>query len=95
MLRFKRRYYRNTLTNEYLYLLDAAMKIPKRDKIMYDVKLKILETVSEMSYAKAGRYGCANGLPISKSTVCRLIEKTQYYIKDNMGVVKNDATVHV
>ena len=48
-----------------------------------------------MSYEKAGRYGCEDWLPASKSTVCRLIKHTEFYIVDNNRIIKNDAKVHL
>ena len=57
MLRFKRRYYYDTYEDKYRYLLDAFLSIPKRNRYMDSVKLRIIEAASEMSYEKAGRYG--------------------------------------
>lgn len=95
MLRFKRRYYFDEYENKYRYLLDAFLCIPKRNRYMDSVKLKIIEAASEMSYEKAGRYGCEDNLPASKSTVCRLIKNTEFYIVDNKNIIKNDAKIHV
>lgn len=95
MLRFKRRYYYDTYEKKYRYLLDAYLSIPKRNRYMDSVKLKIIEAASEMSYEKAGRYGCDDNLPASKSTVCRLIKNTEFYIVDNNKIIKNDAKIHL
>ena len=95
MLRFKRRYYFDTYEKKYRYLLDAYLSIPKRNRYMDSVKLKIIEAASEMSYEKAGRYGCEDNLPASKSTVCRLIKNTEFYIVDNNKIIKNDAKIHL
>lgn len=95
MLRFKRRYYYDTYENKYRYLLDAFLLIPKRNRYMDSVKLKIIEAASEMSYEKAGRYGCEDGLPASKATVCRLIKQTEFYVVDNNKIIKNDAKIHL
>lgn len=80
---------------EYIYLLDAKLGIPRRDKVMYDVKLNVIRLASEMSYSKAGKYGCKDDLPLSKSTVCRLIRNTEYYIEANNTLVPNDGYIHV
>lgn len=95
MLRFKRRYYYDSYERKYRYLLDAYLLIPKRNRYMDSVKLKIIEAASEMSYEKAGRYGCEDSLPASKSTVCRLIKNTEFYIVDNCKIIKNDAKIHL
>ena len=90
LLRFKRRYYYDTYENKYMYLLDVFLSIPKRNRYMDSVKLKIIEAASEMSYEKAGRYGCEDNLPASKSTVCRLIKNTEFYIVDNNKIIKRN-----
>lgn len=61
MLTFKRRYYFDTLKDEYVYLLDYKLKIPKRSKVMTNIKLKVIEAASEMSYSKAAVYGAPDG----------------------------------
>ena len=95
MLRFKRRYYYDTYEDKYRYLLDAFLSIPKRNRYMDSVKLRIIEAASEMSYEKAGRYGCDEGFPASKATVCRLIKQTEFYLVDGFKIIKNDAKVHL
>ena len=95
MLRFKRRYYFDTFENKYRYLLDAFLEIPKRNRYLDAVKLKIIKAASEMSYEKAGRYACEDGLPASKSTVCRLLKKAEFYIEDNNKIIKNDSKIHL
>ena len=95
LLRFKRRYYYDEYENKYRYKLDAYLNIPKRNRLMNNLKIKIIEAASEMSYEKAGRYACEEGLPVSKSTVCRLIKNTEFYVEDNNSLIINDSKVHV
>ena len=95
MLRFKRRYYYDEYEEKYRYKLDAFLNIPKRNRLMDNVKIKIIEAASEMSYEKAGRYACEEGLPVSKATVCRLIRNTEFYIEDNNSLIINDSKTHV
>ena len=95
MLSFKRRYYYDEIECRYLYLLDAFLAIPKRNKLMYDVKIKLIEAASEMSYAKAGRYGSSEDYPVSKSTVCRLIRNSEFIIEDHRALFSNEAAIHV
>ena len=80
ILRFKRRYYFDELEDKYRYKLDAYLNIPKRNRLMNSVKIKIIEAASEMSYEKAGRYACDDGFPVSKSPVCRLIKMAEFYL---------------
>lgn len=95
MLRFKRRYYFDELEDKYRYKLDAYLNIPKRNRLMNSVKIKIIEAASEMSYEKASRYACDEDCPVSKATVCRLIKKTEFYIEDNNSLIINDSKIHV
>jgi len=95
MLRFKRRYYYDELEHKYRFLLDAYLNIPRRNRLMDNVKIKIIEAASEMSYEKAGRYACEEGLPVSKAAVCRLIRNTEFFIEDNNSLIINDSKVHV
>ena len=95
MLSFKRRYYYDEINHCYLYLLDAFLAIPKRNKLMHDVKIKLIEAASEMSYAKAGRYGSSEDYPVSKSTVYRLIRDSKYIIEDRYALLNNEAAIHV
>lgn len=95
MLHFKRRYYFDELEGKYRYLLDAYLSIPKRNRFMDAVKIKIIEAASIMSYRNAGIYGCEEGLPASKSTVYRLIRKSLFYFVDNDSLVVNDDKVHI
>ena len=95
LLSFKRRYYYDEINNQYLYLLDSFLKIPKRIKIFDEVKYQVIEAACEMSYEKAGRYGSDKNYPISKSTVCRAIKNLKFDIDDNLYVKNNDAIVHL
>jgi len=94
MLRFRRRYYFDELERKYRFKLDAFLKIPKRNRLTNTVKLKIIEAASEMSYSKAARYACDDNFPVSKSTVCRLIKNTEFYVEDNTNLIINDSKIH-
>ena len=95
LLSFKRRYYYDEINDQYLYLLDSFFKIPKRVKILDEVKYQIIEAACEMSYEKAGRYGSDKDYPISKSTVCRTIKSLKFEVDDNLYLKKNNAIVHL
>ena len=62
---------------------------------MDDVKLKLIEAASEMSYAKAGRYASCPTCPVSKSTVGRLIKSTDFYVEEVKHLHANDAKIHI
>lgn len=95
LLTFKRRYYFDTLKCEYLYLLDYKLKIPKRSKVMTNIKLKVIEAASEMSYSKAAIYGAPEGYPLSKSSVYRYIKDCNIYVKQNNFIKDNEDVIHV
>jgi len=95
LLSFRRRYYRNEAEGGYVCLLDSAMKIPKRAKILDEVKYQAISAACEMSYEKAGRYGSERGCPISKATVCRAIKKLTLEAVGSPAIKGNDSTVHL
>lgn len=95
MLTFKRRYYYDTMQDVYTCLLDTYLKIPKRSKVMTNIKLRIIEACSEMSYSKASRYGAPNGYPLSKSTAYRYIRDVSIRVKENNYITMNNDTIHV
>lgn len=95
LLTFRRRYYYDTFKEKYLYLLDYHLKIPKRAKIMTNIKLKIIEAASEMSYSKAAKYGAPDGFPLSKSTAFRYLKNSLINIEENYFIKDNDAQIHV
>lgn len=95
LLTFKRRYYYDEINNDYTYYLDSVLAIPKRDHLMNDVKVKLIEAASEMSYAKAGRYASCPLCPVSKSTVYRLIHSTDFYVEEQNHLIENDAKIHI
>lgn len=95
MLHLRRRYYQDIVSQERTFLLDAKLGIPKRSRIMCDVRIRLIEAASEMSYLKAGRYASDAGYPVSKATVCRLVRDADYYIEDSDALLANDSHIHV
>lgn len=95
LLTFRRRYYYDVFKEKYLYLLDYHLKIPKRSKVMTNIKLKVIEAASEMSYSKAAKYGAPDGFPLSKSTAFRYLKNSSINITDNYFIKDNNAQIHV
>lgn len=95
LLSFRRRYYRNEMEGGYVCLLDSAIKVPRRVKVLDEVKYRAIGAACEMSYEKAGRYGSDVGYPISKSTVCRAIKKLTLETVANPALKGNGSTVHL
>ena len=66
-LEFKRRYYNNKLTGGYSYLLDNVVGIESYDRVSGSVSAALVESASEVSYAKSSKYICDGD--ISRQTV--------------------------
>lgn len=74
-LTFKRRYYYDIDNDEYVYLLDNLLGIPKNTRITNELRLKVLDLACEMSYSNVGKR-ISNEFVLSKSTVARIIKDT-------------------
>ena len=94
-IRFKRRYYLNKKTGEYIYLLDYMLKLPKYSKFTRELRDKILITAADNSYRKVGKIVLQNYDAISASTVYRTIKNTDIYIHYDSFERKPDDIVHV
>jgi len=73
-LNFKRRYYKDKETKERIYLLDQFLKLEKRERMLPNVKERIIEEARETSYKRAGQKA-SYGTEISKQTVKNEINK--------------------
>ena len=65
---FKRRYYQDKETKERIYQLDQFLKLEKRERMLPNVKEKLIEEAREMSYKKA-RQKASYETEISKQTI--------------------------
>lgn len=74
-LEFKRRYYNNKLTGGYSYLLDNVVGIESYDRVSGSVSAALVESASEVSYAKSSKYVCDGD--ISRQTVKNKIRRTE------------------
>jgi hypothetical protein len=74
-LEFNRRYYINKLNGTYSYLVDKVVGIESYDRVSASVSAALVESASEMSYAKSSKYVC-NG-DISRQTVMNKIRRTK------------------
>lgn len=57
-LEFNRRYYINKLNGTYSYLVDKVVGIESYDRVSASVSAALVESASEMSYAKSSKYVC-------------------------------------
>ena len=74
---FKRRYYQDKETKERIYLLDQFLKLEKRERMLPNVKERLIEEARETSYRKAGQKA-SYGTEISKQTVKNEINKLEF-----------------
>lgn len=73
-IHFKRRYYKNKLTNKKVYLLDEFIGIEPKQRLLTNVKEKLIDEAIDSSYEKAGEKAAYN-TKISKQEVKNEIEK--------------------
>lgn len=74
---FKRRYYQDKETKERIYLLDQFLKLEKRERMLPNVKERLIEEAKETSYRRAGQKA-SYGTEISKQTVKNEINKLDF-----------------
>lgn len=74
---FKRRYYQDKETKERIYLLDQFLKLEKRERMLPNVKERLIEEARETSYKRAGQKA-SYGTEISKQTVKNKINKLDF-----------------
>ena len=74
---FKRRYYKDKETKERIYLLDQFLKLEKRERMLPNVKERLIEEARETSYRRAGEKA-SYGTEISKQTVKNEINKIEF-----------------
>jgi hypothetical protein len=74
-LEFNRRYYKNKINDTYSYLLDRVVGIESYDRVTGSVSAALVESASEVSYAKSSKYIC-DGY-ITPQTVMNKIRRTK------------------
>lgn len=75
-INFKRRYYQDKETKERIYLLDQFLKLEKRERMLPNVKERLIDEARETSYKRAGEKA-SYGTEISKQTVKNEINKLE------------------
>lgn len=75
IISFKRRYYYDKWNEEYIYPLDNVLGIPKSSRITNELRLKVLNLSTMMTYTQTGQNLC-DDFWISKSTVYRILHDT-------------------
>lgn len=54
---FRRRYYEDVRTNERIFLLDEQIGLEKSSRLSLDLKAKLLENATHMSYHRSAQHG--------------------------------------
>lgn len=75
LLRFKRRYYRNTRTGKYKYLADDLVGLQKRERIEAGLSAKLCEAATENSYEKSSKICCSG--EVTRQSVMRKTRKVK------------------
>ena len=94
ILRFKRRYYYDSFMEEYCYLLDNKLQIPKSKRMTNELILKILDLASIMSYKEVGEH-LSNEFVISKYTVWKTINEVLLETYFDIDIDRKDLKIHV
>ena len=79
-IEYKRRYYRNKNSKEYVYLADEKLGIEKNERISKDVESKIIEFAHDMSYLKSGKQVVGSEI-ISPTTVMHKVRKEELKVE--------------
>ena len=94
---FKRRYYQDKKTKERVYLLDQFLQLEPKQRMLINVKEKLIKEAVESSYKKAGEKA-AYGVEISKETVMHEIESLELkeeIVKTKIEKKKQEKTLYI
>lgn len=94
ILKFKRRYYYDTFLNEYCYLLDNIMQIPKSKRMTNELILKIMDLASIMTYKEVGEH-LSDEFVISKYSVWKTINEVLLETYFETEINRKNYKVHV
>ena len=94
ILKFKRRYYYDSLNKEYCYLLDNQLQIPKSKRMTNELILRILDLASIMSYKEVGEH-LSNEFVLSKFTIWKTIHDVLLETYFDIDIDRKDYKIHV
>ena len=75
IITFKHRYYYDKFLKERIYPLDNLLGVPKNTRITNELRLRILDLASIMSYREVGTH-ISSEFELSKSTIFRIVKDT-------------------
>ena len=79
-IEYLRRYYKNKITKEYVYLADEKMGIEKNERMTKDVESKIIELSHDISYKKSGKQAVREEV-ISPTTIMKKVRKEELKVE--------------
>ena len=94
ILRFRRRYYYDSFMNEYCYLLDNRLQIPKSKRMTNELIIKMLDLASIMSYKEVGEH-LSDEFVISKFTVWKTINEVLLETYFDVDIDRKNNKIHV
>jgi len=86
-INFKRRYYQDKETKQKIYLLDQFLELKPKQRMLINVKERLIKEAVDTSYKKAGQVA-AYGVEISKETVMNEIENLE--LESSMKINKEE-----
>lgn len=94
IITFKRRYYYDNEYENYVYLLDNQLGIPKNVRMSNELLLKILDLASIMTYAEVGKH-LSDEFELSKFTIWKTIANTTIETCFNSEINRGNLKVHL
>lgn len=94
IITFKRKYYYDNFTNQYCYLLDNILKLPKSKRMSNELILKILDLSSKMTYKEVGE-SLSNEFTLSKYTIWKTIKDVLLETYFDIDINRNGNKIHV
>ena len=91
---FKRRYYQDKYSKEYICPLDNVIGLPKYSRMTNELMIKIMDFASRMSYKNVGELVCPN-VTFSKSTICRVIKNVRIEQVIPTTIKRDERKIHV
>lgn len=91
---FKRRYYYDHEYENYVYLLDNQLGIPKNVRMSNELLLKILDLASIMTYSEVGKH-LSDEFVLSKYTIWKAISETVVESFFNKEINRGNLKVHL
>lgn len=94
IITFKRRYYYDEIEENYIYLLDNQLGIPKNIRMSNELILRIFDLAAIMTYSEVGKH-LSNEFELSKFTIWRTIKNIEIESIIPPKIALNDEKIHL